>query len=307
MAWMLFALAGAFFWALVHHLDKLLLKRFSVHYGVGSIVIISSLFPILVLPILLFFTGSTPFVVSTNAIATLIATGVFGAIAALCYFHALENDETTIVVSMYQLSPVFGYVLGLSFLDEKLAAVQIIGSLVTILGVTILSFEFREERRIRIRGKTTALMAIAAFIYALSDVMYKGVTVGQLSYLDSMFWVFVGYIIFGIAAVIVIREYRENFFSVVKAHSSAVFRLNALNETFQTAGVMFTAYALLLAPVALVLVIDSYQPVLVFAIGIFLTIFAPRLASEKLTVRHFLHKFTAIAIAILGTVLMQQH
>ena len=85
-----------------------------------------------------------------------------------------------------------------------------------------------------------------------------------------------------------------------------VLGLNLLNECFQTAGVMFTAYAILLAPVALVLVMDSYQPVLVFALGIILTIFAPALASEKLSIQHFLQKSIAILIAILGTVLMQQ-
>ncbi len=273
MTWLLFALAGAFFWALVHHIDKLLLTRFSVNYGVGSIVIVSSLFPLVVLPFLLVFASSSPFSVPLEIIITLVAAGLLGAIAALYYFHALEADEATIVVSMYQLSPVFGYVLGLAFLDEQLETIQIIGALVTILGVSILSFEFLEEKRIRIRGRTTALMAVAAFTYAFGDVVYKGATVGQLPYTTAMFWVFVGYIVFGIAAVLLMREYRANFLSVIRNRSSAVLTLNALNETFQTAGLMFTAYALLLAPVALVLVIDSYQPVLVFAIGILLTLF----------------------------------
>lgn len=305
MSWTFFALLGAFFWALVHHLDKLLLTRFSLNYGIGSLVIFSSLFPALVLPILLLVVRIDPFAASIGTIAALIGAGLLGAIAALCYFHALEIEETTVVVSMYQLSPVFGYVLGFAFLGEKLALVQIIGAAITILGVTLLSFEFFEEKRIRIRGQMTGLMVIAALIYALGDVVYKGATIGHLSYLAAMFWIFVGYIAFGIAALIVVKDYRNNFVSVLRNRNHAVLALNALNESFQTAGVMFTAYALLLAPVALVLVIDSYQPVLVFALGILLTLFVPRLASEKLSIRHFLHKSTAIAVAILGTALMQ--
>ena len=306
MSWVIFALLGALFWALVHHLDKLLLTKFSLHYGIGSLVVFSSLFPALVLPILLLITGMSPFAAPIESIAILIGAGVLGAIAALCYFHALETDETTIVVSMYQLSPVFGFVLGFVFLGEALASIQIIGALVTILGVTILSFEFLEEKRIQIRSKTTTLMVAAAFIYALGDVVYKGAVVGQVSYLAAMFWVFVGYIIFGIAALVMVREYRENVLAVFRNRHHTVLGLNLLNECFQTAGVMFTAYAILLAPVALVLVMDSYQPVLVFALGIILTIFAPALARERLSIQHFLQKSIAILIAILGTVLMQQ-
>src|SRR3989344_9282194 len=118
-----------------------------------------------------------------------------------------------------------------------------------------------------------------------------------------MFWIFVGYVTFGLGALIMVENYRKNFFSVFRNRNHTVLSLNALNECFQTAGVMFTAYAILLAPVALVLVIDSYQPVIVFALGILLTLFAPTLASEKLSIQHFLQKSIAIVIAVLGTIL----
>jgi len=305
MSWTIFALLGAFFWALVHHLDKLLLTKFAVRYGVGSIVIFSSLFPAFVLPLLVWVSGTDPRTISTAATLILIGAGILGAIATLCYFHALEQEETTIVVSTYQLSPVFGYVLGLLFLNEQLVTLQIIGAAITILGVTILSFEIHEEKRIRLRAnKVLTLMITAAFIYALGDVVYKWGALDQVPYLIAMFWVFAGYVIFGLAALIMVKDYRSNFVSVLQNRSRLILSLNLLNECLQTAGVMFTAYALLLAPVALVLVIDSYQPVLVFALGILLTIIAPSLASEKLSRRHFLHKTTAISIAVLGTLLM---
>lgn len=305
MPWIIFAFTGVFFWALVHHLDKLLLSKFAVHYGIGALVIFSSLFPALILPILLAFVGAAPFALSTATIATLISAGILGAIASLCYFYALEKEETTIVVSTYQISPVFGYLLGIVFLGEILAQLQIIGALITILGVTLLSFEFLEKRKIIFRKKMTLLIAASAFAYALGNVVYKGAAIGEAPYLAAMFWVFVGYVIFGIMALSIVKDYRNNFFSIIQNRNYLVFGFNVLNECFQTAALMFTAYALLLAPVALVLVIDSYQPILVFTIGILLTIFAPKLVSEKLTLQHLLHKSTAIAIAILGTTLMQ--
>src|SRR3989344_1746574 len=148
MPWVIFALAGVFSWAIVHHLDKFLLSKFSLRYGIGALVIFSSLFPVLILPLLLAFVGAAPFALPSATIATLISAGILGAIAALCYFYALEKEETTIVVSMYQISPVFGYLLGIVFLGEILAQLQIFGALVTILSVMILSFDFFEERKI---------------------------------------------------------------------------------------------------------------------------------------------------------------
>lgn len=305
MSWVIFAFAGAFSWAVVHHLDKLLLYKYSSRYGIGALVIFSSIFPALILPILLAFIGTMPFALSTTKISTLITAGILGAFAALCYFYALEKEETTIVVSMYQLAPVFGYVLGVVFLGEMLTQLQMAGALITILGVTLLSLEFFEDRKMGIRKRTTLFIGVSAFVYALGNVVYKGAAIGDVPYLAAMFWVFVGYVIFGVTTLCIVRDYRNNFISVLRNRHYSVLSFNVLNECFQTAGVMFTAYALLLAPVALVLVMDSYQPILVFVIGMGLTLFAPSLSTERLALFHLLHKCTAISVAVLGTLLMQ--
>jgi drug/metabolite transporter (DMT)-like permease len=305
MSWVIFALLGAFFWSLVHHLDKVLLTKFSKNYGIGALVIFSSIFPALALPILFIFATTNPFFLSIGPISLLIGAGILGAVAALLYFHALEDEETTIVVSMYQLSPVFGFVLGVVFLSEFLGNLQILGAVVTILGVSILSLEFFEEKRVTFRKKTTLLMTVAAFVFALGDVIYKWAAGGADGYFPAMFWIFVGYVVFGIAVFFCVRSYREDFLLVFKNRKRTVLGLNLLNECFQTAGVMFTGYALLLGPVALVLVMDAYQPVLVFVIGIILTLSFPTVASEKLSLRHLIHKSTAILIALIGTILMQ--
>ncbi len=304
MSWLIFALLGAFFWSLVHHLDKIILGILPSGRGVGSIVVISSLFPILAIPFLWYFGSVSPFSLPLLHSGLLMLSGVIGALAALCYFYALEDEETSVVVSLYQLSPVFGYIFGIMFLGEVLTPVQIIGALVTVLGVTILSVEFIEERTVRIRGKATALMVTASLLYALGDVVYKDVTVEAVPYLTAMGWVFVGYVFFGIAALAGIQEYRQSIYTLFRVRTRGIMGLNGLNEVLQIGGLMATAYALLLAPVAMVLVIDAYQPVLVFLIGIALTYLAPSFVKENLSTHHLIHKGVAIGVAVLGTVLL---
>jgi hypothetical protein len=59
-----------------------------------------------------------------------------------------------------------------------------------------------------------------------------------------------------------------------------------------------------MAPVALVLLTDSFQPVFVLAIGIFLTIFFPKISVEKIGAKHLWPKIAAICITGIGTYLL---
>jgi hypothetical protein len=60
----------------------------------------------------------------------------------------------------------------------------------------------------------------------------------------------------------------------------------------------------MLAPIALVLLTDSFQSIFVLVIGIFLTVFFPRISVEKIKARHLWPKIIAICITGLGTYLL---
>lgn len=302
MPWIIFAILGAFFWALVHHLDKLLLTKFSAQHGVGTVFIFSSLFPILALPIIAFLEPNV-FLLSPHATMVLIVAGVLGGVASLLYFNALEKEETTIVISMFQLLPLFGYILGMIFLDEYLSFIQVLGALIIIGGATLLSLEFIEEKHVHIRTTMVVLVSASAFLYASADVLYKSAGI-QTSYLTAVFWFFVGSIVCGFGALIAVKSFRENFFATIKERRSSLIPLNILNELFQTASVLCLTYALLLAPVALVLSVDAYQPIFVFFLGVFLTFFFPKLATEKLSTRELLQKVIAIGMTVVGVLLI---
>lgn len=303
MEWFFIALLGPLCWSIVHHLDKFLLNALKKNHGIGSVMIFSCLFPIALLPI---FALIRPDVLSVNGgtILALTMTGVMGALAALLYFHALEDEEASVIVSMYQLLPIFGYILGFLVLGEEVGITKTIGSLVIIMGATILSFDFFEEARPKFKTKMVLFMIGASFFYALGDVIFKQTAIGTSTYVVSLFWSFVGFVIFGLLLFILVPKYRKDFLSGLKSRGGTLLGVNVANEVLQSTATMATFYAILLAPIALVLTLDAYQPAFVFIIGVLLTLYFPKLVTEKITTNHLLQKIVAITAVVLGTILI---
>jgi hypothetical protein len=67
-----------------------------------------------------------------------------------------------------------------------------------------------------------------------------------------------------------------------------------------------TLYATLLAPVALVLVVNSFQPLFVFTLGIVLTLLFPRVATESLGRMKMLQKGVGISLMLVGGYFMSR-
>jgi hypothetical protein len=61
-----------------------------------------------------------------------------------------------------------------------------------------------------------------------------------------------------------------------------------------------TLYATLLAPVAIVLVVNSFQPLFVFILGIVLTLLLPRVGKESMDRRKMLQKGVGIGLMLMG-------
>ena len=74
----------------------------------------------------------------------------------------------------------------------------------------------------------------------------------------------------------------------------------ALSEALFTVAEAITLYATLLAPVSLVLLVNSFQPLFVFVLGILLTLFFPRLGRESLGGTKMLQKSLGIGLLLAG-------
>ena len=301
MTWFFIALIGTFFYACTNHLDKIVLEKY-FKGGIGALFLFSALFSFIALPFLLLADPSVLHV-SLNNIIVLAIVAIFHLLVLWFYLIALNHDEASVVIIFYQLVPVFAGVLGYIILGETLTKLQLIAMALVILGSTIISFEIDIDNRFKLRRKVILPMIAAAFFWAAGDTVLKMVAL-QENVVRSLFWENLTLFVAGILIFILVRSYRENFLLAIKNNSRAILSFNLLNEALYVSGNIIFAFAYIMAPVSLVLLTDSFQPVFALAIGIFLTIFFPKISVEKITSKHLWPKIIAICITGIGTYLL---
>jgi len=302
MSWFFIALIGPFLYALTNHIDKLLIEKYFKESGVGTLLLFSSLLSALALPFL-FFADPTTLSMGIISILALASVGILNVLVLWCYLLALKDEEASIAVVFYQLMPVFGYVLAYFILGEVLTQLQLIAMAIVILGTSIVAFEIDAENKFRLRKNTIVLMSAAAFFWALESVIFKAVALEENVW-RSLFWEHLMLTVAGIGIFLFMRSYRTHFLTALRENSRGILSLNVANESLYMLGNMAFAFAYLLAPIALVLLAESYQPLFVFAIGIFLTLFFPKLTAEKIQAKHLWQKLIAICITGIGTYLL---
>jgi drug/metabolite transporter (DMT)-like permease len=303
MSWFFIALWAPFLVACANHNDKFLLSRYLKEKNIGSIVIPSSLFSGVASAIVLCIQPDV-YGVSLVQGSALVVTGMLSVFASLCYLYALDLDEASFVTPFYQTVPIFAYFLAYFILGETITLVQGLGSFIIIVGALALSFEFG-SRGMRFKRTVVALMLAASLLSAINGVIFKLIAVDR-GFWVSLFWGFVGQVLAGLTLLVCVPSYRRDFLGLFKQQKAAVVGLIALSRILFSVSEAVTLYATLLAPVALVLLVNSFQPLFVFTLGIALTLFFPRVAKESLGRMKLLQKGAGIGLMLVGGYLISR-
>lgn len=302
MTWFVIALVGPVMYAVANHTDKYLLTRYVRHGEVGAMVIFSAIFSLVALPVVVAIEPAV-FDVPLGRGVLLALNGMLLVAALLCYFYALHEDEASYVVPLYQTIPIFGFVLGYVLLHESISRWQALASLIIITGALILSFDVSEK--IRFKKKVVCWMLGASFCAALNGVLFKALAL-DAGFWPATFWTLLGKVCVGPLLFACAPAYRRQFLAMFKMNSGPVLSLNALSESLFIIGEAAMAYASLLAPVALVLLVNSLQPLCVLFSGVLLSVFAPAISRESITRKQLAQKLLGTATIIIGTLFIGQ-
>jgi hypothetical protein len=232
--------------------------------------------------------------------AVMTVSGILYMGAMLFYLRALQSEEASAVAPFFQLSTIFTLLLAYVFLRERLGLLQLTGVALIVLGALSVSGNGGAMLQ-RSNMRLLFLMTCATFIVALSSVLFKFFAVED-SFWGTTFWTLVGEGIFG-AAVLLIPGYYRQFESLFKRSPGAVIGINLANELINLGGGLSVRFATLLAPVALVSAVSSTTTLFVFAFGVLLTLFFPKLGREDLTARNLWRK-AAAAVLVTGGVML---
>ncbi len=301
MPWFFIALLNPILHAGVNHFDKYLISKYFKNIQVGSLVIFSALFAIILLPIVAFL---APDFMHVSFVHGLILTvnGMLIVVAVICYLYALDEDEATFVVPLFQMIPIFGLILGFVFLGEVITVSKILAGLIIIAGAATLSVDLQGSK-IRLKKKVVILILLSSLCYAINIIIFKSIAV-ENGFGKSLFWDLTGKTIFGLLLLLFVGSYRKSFFTVLKTYGASFVILNGFNELLSIAGDWALAFSALLAPVFFVQTVSTIQPIFVFIFGYLITVFFPRIGKETLKRKILYQKLIGICVVIVGGLLL---
>ena len=293
---------ASFLWGITNHIDKYLLNGVDESgSSLKTLLVFSTLIAgIVISPIWLIICNFSVNISNVSLICVFLAATV-SVLGIYAYFKALEKNDASIVVVMFQLIPVFSYILALLFLNETLTIHQIIGSIIIILSAILITIDFEEKNH---KSKVLALVlgTLSSFLYA-TDFFLFDIAIRNSSYNSCAFWFQIGFLILGVF-LICIKSVRTTFFKAIKNNGKKYFSLNTINEAINTIASLLAHYANLVLPVALVNVLNGFQGAFVFILGAIGVKLFPKYFTENLNKKVIFQKVGCIILSLIGLIVI---
>lgn len=298
----LFAIFASFLWGVTNHIDKYMITGIEESKNSIKILLVFSTFiaGIVLTPIWLILSNFT-ISISLIALISILTASLIYIIATVFYFKAIEKNDASIVVVMFQMIPVFSYILALILFNENLTLHQIIGSLIIIFSAIIISFDFNEKNN-KEKFKALLLMTLSSLCYSIYFILFD-VGIRNSSYYSCAFWYQIGFLIMGIV-LLLLKQFRIPFLNALKKNGKRYFILNTTNEVINLLANLLVNYANLLIPIALVNVLNGFQGTFVFILGLIGTLLFPKYIKEDLSKKVVIQKIACIILGIIGLIIL---
>ncbi len=296
--WILYALGAQLLYTTSVFIDKILLEKYMEHFKTPVLMLYSTLFSLVALPVLFAFDVHI-FSLELLSILKVFCSGILSAVWLYFYLSALEQDDTSLIMPFFQFIPIFGMVLGYVFLNEHLTTRTISAIFVVVVGSIILSYE-REAGQHTVKWRMMCFMLLASFFVALSQMCFKwGAT--EVQFFVAQFWVHVGILFVGVFIAFIKKEYWRAFIHSIQTKGKKIFSVNLANEGINALGNVFFGFALLFGLLPIVQASEATQPLLVFLGSALLTYFAPHLFKESFERKVMLQKSIGIGVVLIGS------
>jgi len=301
MDWFLIAFIAPVLWAVSNHIDKFLVDKY--FYGkTRALILFSCFIGIFVIPFIFLYQPSV-LAVSPIFAAVMILNGFIYISYLFPYFKALKKDDSSTIVPIFQTIPVLTWVIAFFVLGETLSTNQLFASALIIFGAIGVSLKLN-GKGITLKRDILGLMLLASLLVAINGVVFKLFAISA-DFWTAFFWQEVGFVLFGAVLTGLVRGYREELFSAFRQHRARTISINLFNEVINIVAVMVFNYATLLAPIALVYVINGFNPLLTLLFGLILAVFFPKIEREDIRAKVLLQRLVFILMIFAGAFLLR--
>lgn len=220
--------------------------------------------------------------------------------ALLAMFTALKQTEASRVSPFIGgLSPIFVFLIAFLFLGERLAQREIWAFLFLLLGSFLISLDFGEVKK---SGRRAFYFAfLAAFLFGLSYGLTK-LVFNQQPFISGFVWIRVGAFV-GALFLLLWPKARQAILHppATAGETKGIF---LFGQACGAGSFLLVNYAIALASVTLVNVLQGVQYVFLLAMTIFISQKMPQLFREKTTKAIILQKIAAIVLIAAGLALI---
>ena len=263
------------------------------------------IFAIILIAIMGFSLGNTELYIIILA----ILAGAIYTIGGIPYYRALEIEESTNLGIFIQIAPILYLILGWMFLGESFSITQLIAIPIILLAPLIIVMTSRKRsRKVKLRAVLYAFLYILfAVIGNLIFVRTNTIEGNHLGFLNEIALFYLGS---GIANFIIVmshRKWRARFKQVVKHNKSKVIIPVAISTIISFIKSILYRGGLIIAPSVAIAsaASDSAEPIIIFFMGILLTIIWPRFGREKLSRKTVLVHLVATILVVIGILLLR--
>ena len=298
----LITLTASFLWAITNHIDKYMLCNIDDSTSnIKTLLLFSSFVAGMVLSPIWLFISKFQIQIGIIPLIFIFVAAILYILATYFYFKALEKNDASIVVVMFQLIPVFSYIFSLLFFGETLNTNETIGALIIISSAIIISFEFSKSSN---KNKLIALllMTLSSLLYSLYFICFD-FAMKNGTYNSVAFWYQIGLLLVGVI-LINIKGFRKSFIKMIKNNGKKFISLNITNEALNLIANLMVNFANLTIPLALANTLNGFQGAFCFIIGVIGVTIFPQIFSEDLNKKIVFQKIISIIIGIIGLIVM---
>jgi len=297
VSWLFYALLAPAMFTVAIFIDRYILDHEVNDYR--GMVIYSAI-TALVLGVILVIATAFP-VIPWRDLALIIFTGIMGIWGVALYFWAMNVEETSAVIVLIQMIPLFVLIISSVFLGDTLTPRQLGGFFLILTSAVAVSVR-REEMKFTLSPALFAAVG-ASLLWAVQQVMFKFV-VTETAFRDVVGYEALG---FGLGGLIlfVIPSIRHSFLSSLKTMRKRAVAIIFVNEAWSTAAKLVSFLAISLGPVALVSVLSSTTVFFGILLGWLLTVALPLLFSEDISPRALMRKGVLAAVMFGGLLLVR--
>jgi drug/metabolite transporter (DMT)-like permease len=298
--WLIVILLAYFFFSLSYLGDKLILSGKPEPKSYTFYVSAISFFVVVFIPFIKF--GLPP----QNTIFWIIAEAVVYILGLYSMFSALEKfDVSRVMTTIGATQPVFIFILAWIFFgSQNMGINDAVAFAILIFGSFLISF----EKGARVPREYLLTTIIASLLFSLDYVFSKIVFLHQ-PFLQGFIWMRICVFLFSFL-ILISKKNREEIFkkkTIINKKIGPIFVATHLSGGVAN---IFQSWAIALAPVALLPVVNSLRGVqyaLLFFMTLVLSVFFPRILKEGISKKVVIQKTISIILIAIGLAIVMAY